>query len=395
MWPEVHRYEVMPWPDRIFCGTYPKLDMDAKSDQREGIPADYATELLVVFNALNDMDQSDVRYDTGSRGVGLLVSDTLMFQRADPMPSDPHFGQVYGLAMPLVKHGIPLEIVQLENTVREDCLKPYSVLILSYEGQKPLKSEYHEALAKWVRDGGALIYVEGEPDAYHGVREWWNDNGKTPAKAYEDLFRRLGTTDIALSGPEAIGKGFVRILRESPTALSKQADGAQKVIDLVAAMFVKQGRELKTQHYLRVQRGPYVMAAVLDESVSNEPVRIQGHFVDLLDASLPVLTEKTVAPDQRILVADLDWIREHAPAAKVVAAAARIRNERFDSDTLTFDARGPKATQGRARVLLPREPKSVEAAPATPIETKWDAASSTLWLSFENRAEAVSLRVAL
>ena len=54
-----------------------------------------------MFNALNDMDQSDVRYDTGSRGVGLLVSDTLMFQRAEPMPSDPHFGQVYGLAMPL------------------------------------------------------------------------------------------------------------------------------------------------------------------------------------------------------------------------------------------------------------------------------------------------------
>ena len=28
-WPEVSRYEVMPWPDRIFQGKYPKKDLDS------------------------------------------------------------------------------------------------------------------------------------------------------------------------------------------------------------------------------------------------------------------------------------------------------------------------------------------------------------------------------
>lgn len=395
MCPEVHRYEVMPWPDRIFCGSYPKVDMDAKSDQREGIPADYATELLVIFNALNDMEQSDVRYDTGSRGVGLLVSDTLMFQRAAPAPSDPHFGHVYGLALPIVKQGIPLEMVQLENTLRSDCLKPYTVLLLSYEGQKPLKPEYHDALAQWVRDGGALIYADGEPDAYNGVREWWNDNGRTPAPAAADLFRRLGIDSTVQAEPVAVGKGFVSILPESPSELQRQPDGAQKIVDRVAALFARQGHALKTQNYLRLQRGPYVVAATLDESVSEEPLHIQGHFVDLLDAALPVLSEKIVAPNDRALLADLDWLRAHGSVAKVVAAGARIRNERVENGEFSFEARGPKGTQGRARILLPHEPKSISIVPDGALETRWDADSSTLWASFENRAERVCFRLSL
>jgi len=78
-----------------------------------------------------------------------------------------------------------------------------------------------------------------------------------------------------------------------------------------------------------------------------------------------------------------------------VSAAARIRNERFENNVLSFEARGPKATQGRARILLPREPKSIAASPDMPIESKWDSDSSTLWLSFENRAETTAFRVAL
>jgi len=100
MWPEVHRFEVMPWPNRIFKGRYPKVDLDTKSGDRQGIPADYATQILTVINALNEMAQADVRYDTGSRGIGVVVSDTMMFQRADPSPSDPVLGGFYGLALP-------------------------------------------------------------------------------------------------------------------------------------------------------------------------------------------------------------------------------------------------------------------------------------------------------
>ncbi len=82
---------------------------------REPIPPAYATELMTVITALNDMEQTDIAWDCGTRGIGVVVSDTMMFQRGGPSPSDPDLGSFYGLALPLVKHGIPAEPVQLEN----------------------------------------------------------------------------------------------------------------------------------------------------------------------------------------------------------------------------------------------------------------------------------------
>ena len=38
-----------------------------------------------------------------------------MFQRGEPTPSDPHLGNFYGLAMPLIKRGLPVTPAQLEN----------------------------------------------------------------------------------------------------------------------------------------------------------------------------------------------------------------------------------------------------------------------------------------
>ena len=110
--PDVSHYEVAPWPERIFGGSYPR---NAAAGVRQGIPPAYATELQTVMNALNDMDQRNVEWNCASAGFGLLVGDSLMFERGDPTPSDSHLGQVYGLALPFVKRGIPITPVQLEN----------------------------------------------------------------------------------------------------------------------------------------------------------------------------------------------------------------------------------------------------------------------------------------
>ena len=393
MWPEVARYEVMPWPDRIFRGKYPKADMDASTGAREGIPPDYATELLTVINALNEMEQHDVAYECGSRGVGVIVSDTLMFQRAAPEPSDPGLGQFYALALPLVKHGIPVEVVQLENVLEPKCLEPYRVLFLTYEGQKPLKRDYHQALAKWVREGGGLIFVDDGSDPYHHVREWWNDSGKTEATASDDLLAALGVTGEARKRPEAVGRGFARILEERPSGLTEQAAGPEKVIGLLSEMFKALGSELRTENYLLVRRGPFVVASVLDESASQEPVMVHGQLVDLFDPGLPVVAERVLKPGERALLYDLEWARKHGAETKVVAAAARVKGENSQGGTFTFVIRGPKATHANVRVLLPRPAARVTVEPPGPIEWKWDEGSGTLLLSVDNTGEDVSILV--
>src|SRR5208337_1129067 len=82
--PEVSKYEVAPWPERIFRGRYPR---SARTGARRSIPPEYATELQTVFNALNDMNQPRTKWDCGTTGIGVVVSDSLMFERGQPTPS--------------------------------------------------------------------------------------------------------------------------------------------------------------------------------------------------------------------------------------------------------------------------------------------------------------------
>ncbi len=186
--PDVWHYEVSPWPNRVFQGRFPARRPDAKT-----IGADYATTLAVVFNQLRDMQQTDVDDAGATEGVGVFLADSAMFQRADPAFStgladsadDPtrqtrseihSLASFYGLTLPLIKHGIPVRPVQLDNVVRvPGYLDNYRVLVLSYEFMKPLQPGIHLALARWVEAGGTLIYVGADTDPFHAVREWWNE----------------------------------------------------------------------------------------------------------------------------------------------------------------------------------------------------------------------------
>jgi hypothetical protein len=40
-----------------------------------------------------------------------------MFQREQPTPSDPNMAHFHGLALPLLKRGMPITPVQLENVI--------------------------------------------------------------------------------------------------------------------------------------------------------------------------------------------------------------------------------------------------------------------------------------
>ena len=390
MWPETARYEVMPWPDRIFKGSYPKVDLDSKTSEREGIPSDYATQLSVVINALNDMNQTDVVYDMGTRGIGVIVSDTMMFQRAAPNASDSGLGAFYGLAIPLLKVGVPADVVQLENTIYPACLEPYRVLLLTYEHQKPLKAEYHAALEKWVRNGGSLILVDDGSDPYHGVREWWNEQGATSARAYDDLLKRLGATAEARTAPQSVDKGFVRVVEKRASDLTRTPEGADLVRALVSEMLAKKGETLKTQPYLALRRGPYLIASVLDETIVEAPSKtFTGRYVNLFDAALPIVSDPVLKTNERALLYDLRWPAKTGVKAKVVAAGGRVRNEKLGDDSFSFDIRGPLGTTANARILLPKKPSSVAAGSNLEAVQEWDSDSSTLRISLPNTAEDV------
>ncbi len=390
LWPEVDQFEVMPWPDRIFKGQYALVD---GGTERAGISPEYATQLLAAINALNDMKQADYEFDTGTRGIGVVVSDTLMFQRANPSPSDPDLAPVHALALPLLKHGVPIEPVQLENVLVPATLKPYQVLLMTYEGQKPLRPEYHDALAQWVRAGGALILVGDGSDPYHAVPEWWNEKGTKTANPYQDLLARLGAGDECRSRFLSVDKGFIRLLAEDPAAIQKDTEGANRIRALVREALTAQGSTLNTQNYLHLRRGPYVVAMGLDESVDRAPRELEGPFVDLFDPSLAVKENKTLTPGTPALLYNLPWAEEHLATPGVAAASTRVRDMVSDAHGLSFSTRGPANTPCVVVLRMSEAPGAVTSDPPVTIESAWDPEHSLLRLSFQN--EARSIRVAV
>ncbi len=382
LWPQVWRYEVMPWPNRIFHGKYPN-----DAGERLPIPPDYATELMTVINALNDMKQSKVEWTSGTQGVGVVVSDTMMFQRGDPQSSDEHLGSFYGLALPLVKRGIPVEPVQLENATLAGALKPYRVLLMTYEGMKPMTPEVHAALAAWVKAGGALVFVGDDSDPYTTVRDWWNTAPHAFASPRIALLDALGLPADTPAGLRKVGRGVLLTSADSPAALTYRADGADTLRHYVRQACEAVKLPYRETNAFILRRGPYVVATGLDESLPGEPPTLKGRFLDLFDPNLSILDQVTAAPGSRRFLLDLDRVKRKVPT--VLAGACKILGERRTARGLRFYAEAPDDTEAAVRIRLAAEPARVtmDDAPLPDSARVWDEASGTLLLRFPNSAQ--------
>ena len=80
------------------------------------------------------------------------MSDSLMFERGEPTPSDPRLGNVYGLAMPLLKQGCPVTPVQIENVGIAHYLDAFKILYLTVATDRsPLSGRaVNMAVAEWM-----------------------------------------------------------------------------------------------------------------------------------------------------------------------------------------------------------------------------------------------------
>jgi hypothetical protein len=400
--PAVARYEVLPWPERIFGAdsVYPASEPSSSnpSPTKVPIPQGYATELQTVFHALGEMQQpaASTRWEAaGNQGIGVLVSDTLMFQRVAPQPSDPHLGQFYGLALPLLMHGIPVEPVQIESTYNQQSaanfLKTYKVLFLTYEGQKPPSPEFHTALAAWVRAGGVLVVVDNDQDPYNQVREWWNSDGLHYATPRDHLFHVLGLAPDA-AGLHAVGKGFVLYSPDSPSALSYSPTGSAQVFKLLQSAVGAVHLPLRQSSALVLRRGPYLIAAGLDQPSNSLPAyTIHGDLIDLFNPELPEMDQFTVTPGARALFLDLDSFPSAEP--RIVAAAAKVAHQQLQPREMSFDVESIAQTQGVVLLLLDHRVQSITVG-GKPIDAgHYRQNKRILWIHFENTAVPQQIQI--
>ncbi len=411
--PEVWRYEVSPWPERVFAGRYPKAD---DPSVREPIPPAYATELQTVMNALNDMKQSQVEWDCGTHGIGLLVSDSLMFERGEPAASDPHLSNVYGLALPLVMRGIPLAPVQLENVSIPGFLDSVRILLLSYHGMKPLTADVHAALADWVKRGGVLIVCDDDSDPYNRVHEWWNSGDCHFATPREHLFQLLGLadrkTDSFADGKFVeIEKGGIVWLHDNPAALAADAAGDARLVAAVRQAAEHLKMPWRETNYLALRRGPYLIAAGLDDPVGRGPSlfsessekkgtvplapstakTLRGRWVNLFDPELRVRETIDLTPGSQFFLRDLSAINEKQP--QLLASACKAVPPEPDATSFTMTVEGVADTPAIILIHSPTPPRSIALA-GEPLSTfTYSSTDHLLWIRFTNNAKPRQLVV--
>jgi hypothetical protein len=387
--PDVWQYEVAPWPERIFGGRYPAT---ARREDRKPIPPEYATELQVVMNALNDLKQPTHAWDCGTRGIGVLISDSLMFQREQPTPSDPNMAQFYGLALPLLKRGLPVTPVQLENVTLPGFLAPQKVLLLTYQGHKPLTAEVHTALAAWVKQGGVLIFADDDQDPYNHVREWWNDQGKTRRIPRQHLFGALGVTDAQFTGHAVkAGRGSVIWLRDNPVKFALSATAEASLSEAVKTAAVSAGLSWQETNHLALRRGPYWIGAGLDESIAAEPKTLTGRFINLFDPHLRLQQAVTLTPNSRCFLLDLDAVK--SPTPRLLASACKALPLKVEPGVFSWTVEGVAGTPAIVLIATSQAPAAVTLEGAVLTDFTHSAADGLLHIRFPNESRPRVLTV--
>jgi hypothetical protein len=345
MFPSVTRYEVMPWPDRIFLPGH-------RTGGGTPGPAQYRSELMAVGRVLQEMeDQEEVEWLGGTEGIGVLVSDTMGWIRHGPQgesegrPGD--WNNFHGLTFPLIKKGIPVQVVPIERMGEPEFADEFRVLLLSYNLWKPLKLEYHDWLTDWVKRGGILIF-SGVKDVYDDIDMWWKQEGyESPQDHLFDVVgfsndepTKTGGRQKESSAAKQWGNGHVVRLKVPPYVFSESAGNAASLRDVVQKALGSRYRETR---FWSLRRGRYVAAYSFEGEHT-----VEGPLVDVFDPDLPYLPRKVTKAQQASLLYLPDAPREGTPA--LLFHSGRMRQQKTSGREWTLRIAGPLETDGRVRI---------------------------------------------
>ena len=121
--------------------------------------------------------------------------------------------------------------------------------------------------------------VDDDTDPYNQVQEWWNSNGLSYLTPREHLFEQLGLAgnrEVAKRAGVKVGKGSAFWLRENPATLTASAEGGVRLIQSVKQVAALSKLKWRKTNYLQLRRGPYLIAAGLDESIVAEAWALRG-----------------------------------------------------------------------------------------------------------------------
>lgn len=386
---EVHRWENCIWPDRAF--------RDASDE--------YKTELLSIYNALNDISGKQYTLTAGTPGVTYLLSDTLNWQVTDNGWCNDPSQSYYGVAMPLIDDGIPLKVGSMEYVTSANDLAEVSLLLVSYDSMKPQSEQVNKAIADWVKAGGTLLYIGGH-DAYESAPDqWWaGAEGRTP---YGNLLHHLGLSSVEVgaagenkdracyrgqgftplfTSPEddilameaAVGEGHFLSVGLPSYYFAATEGGADWIKSLCAYAMQYTDYDYAVSPVFQVERGRYTALHALHEDHT-----LAGTYLDIFDSTLPIVTDPVVKAGESALYYRVDTALSGLPS--VTYLGGRLQGELIQTTERTaFSICGPTRSTSSVRLQgNGKHPKSVTVIrPDVPrgesAVTTWDDQTGSL-----------------
>ena len=444
--PHIWHYEICPWPHRVFEEKYPrlqpriaeKIEDGIDTEESKPIPPEYATLLSSMFQMFGDMDQRDISYEGAVSGAGIFMSDSGLFQRTFPdgivtgetiagrlwaamhknsgnqveeeqaarlmediqndasMMQDfvqsSAFPQFFGMALPLVKYGLPVKPVQLDNVRRfAGYLEDSRFLILSYEYIKPEAPDVNASLVSWVRKGGSLLYIGDGSDPFHGISSWWRQYGyENPA---QHLFELADMESRPGDGCYPVGKGRILVWNMLPARICLNKALAREYRELVREAFRECGLDWKYRNDLTLRRGPYVISAVMDESVSHDTRKFEGLYADMLENDYRIITHKEIGPDESTIL--FDFARIEQEEFRVVGTSARVEETEVLENGIWFRLKTADNIRAFLRARLPRPVCRASAVDedgnGVEVSVEWEKRTCTMLLSYDSHGKAVNI----
>jgi len=205
------------------------------------------------------------------------------------------------------------------------------------------------------------------------------------------MFERLGRARSVKPGLHRIGKGVLLYRGENPAKLAEDPRGDVTLVKAVQEILRGTRVQWRETSHLQLRRGPYLIAAGLDESIDAPPRAVRGQFIDLFDPELRLQTGVALEPGRRILLLDLAQVPAGPP--RVLAGACKTFQATNEPNQFRFFIEGIAKTPGIVLLRVPGAPQSA-ALNDEPLElSRYDAGASLLWLQFTNLARPRESRV--
>jgi len=195
----------------------------------------------------------------------------------------------------------------------------------------------------------------------------------------------------ALLSERRSGDGVILFCGLPPWRFARVKEGAGQLRALVRyGMSKTRGPAYAERGYLKLRRGRYVIAKTFDRSLT-----LPGRYVDVLQATLPVVENVSLKPDQLAVLRDVG--PDVAGGPRLLFSSSCVEWKAETPDRLRLIVSGAEGVTGTCRVFTAgRKVKSLKAATdaGRPVEVESRAEGDTLLLRYSNAPFGVALDLA-